>query len=179
MHGLAITQGRTGSVIEIQALRALALTLSGDDPAAVHTLSQALTLAAPQGYVRVFAGEGASMANLLSRVTAAQRTAPPAARLPLGYLSRLLRAAARAETSRTPGQEAAPGAGPGPLVALSEREQDVLRLLATGKKNREIASELYVAIDTVKKHITHIFTKLGATNRTEAIVRARDLGLLP
>lgn len=66
------------------------------------------------------------------------------------------------------------GAGvPGLVEALSERELDVLRLLAAGKQNREIAGELYVALDTVKKHITHIFEKLGVANRTEATARAR------
>jgi LuxR family transcriptional regulator, maltose regulon positive regulatory protein len=61
---------------------------------------------------------------------------------------------------------------------LSERELEVLRLVAAGRPNREIAGELYVAVDTVKKHLTHIFAKLGASNRTEATARARDLGLL-
>ena len=62
---------------------------------------------------------------------------------------------------------------------LSERELEVLRLLAAGKRNREIAQELWVGLDTVKKHVTHILDKLGATNRTEATTRARELGLLP
>jgi DNA-binding NarL/FixJ family response regulator len=71
------------------------------------------------------------------------------------------------------------GAGiPGLVEALSERELEVLRLLAAGKPNREIADELYVAVDTVKKHVTHIFEKLGAANRTQATARARELGLL-
>jgi LuxR family maltose regulon positive regulatory protein len=56
---------------------------------------------------------------------------------------------------------------------------EVLRLLAAGKQNHQIAEELYVALDTVKKHVTHIFEKLGAANRTEATARARELGLLP
>jgi LuxR family maltose regulon positive regulatory protein len=64
------------------------------------------------------------------------------------------------------------------VVTLSEREQEVLRLLAAGKQNQEIADELYVTRDTVKKHVTHILDKLGASNRTQATLRARELGLL-
>jgi LuxR family transcriptional regulator, maltose regulon positive regulatory protein len=67
---------------------------------------------------------------------------------------------------------------PGLVEPLSERELEVLRLLAAGKPNREIADELYVTVDTVKKHATHIFEKLCAANRTQATARARDLGLL-
>jgi LuxR family maltose regulon positive regulatory protein len=67
---------------------------------------------------------------------------------------------------------------PGLVEPLSERELEVLRLLAAGKPNREIADELNVTVDTVKKHATHIFEKLGAANRTQATARARDLGLL-
>jgi LuxR family transcriptional regulator, maltose regulon positive regulatory protein len=67
---------------------------------------------------------------------------------------------------------------PGMVEALSERELDVLKLLAAGKANREIADDLYVTLHTVKKHITHILGKLGAANRTEAAARARELGLL-
>jgi LuxR family maltose regulon positive regulatory protein len=66
----------------------------------------------------------------------------------------------------------------GLVEPLSEREVEVLRLLAIGKQNREIAEELSVALDTVKKHVTHILDKLGAGNRTEATARARELGLL-
>ena len=63
-------------------------------------------------------------------------------------------------------------------LRLGERELDVLRLLAAGEQNQEIADELYLALNTVKKHVTHIFEKLGAANRTEAAARARELGLL-
>ncbi len=67
---------------------------------------------------------------------------------------------------------------PGLVEPLSEREIEVLRLLAAGRSNHEIAEELSVALDTVKKHVSHILAKLGATNRTEATARARELGLL-
>ena len=68
---------------------------------------------------------------------------------------------------------------PSLIEPLSQRELEVLQLLAQGKTNKDIASELYVATDTIKKHVTHILDKLGATNRTQAAVRARQHGLLP
>ena len=68
---------------------------------------------------------------------------------------------------------------PGLTAPLSPRELEVLRLLAAGRPNLAIAEELVVTLDTVKRHITHLFGKLGATNRTQAAARARELGLLP
>jgi LuxR family maltose regulon positive regulatory protein len=182
LHAAATAQGRTGSIIEIQALQALALAASGDEAGAVAVLAGALTLAWPQGYVRVFADEGPPMGALLGRLVAAQRRDRTSARgVPLEYLSRLARA-----FGRDAAHAVAPGASParralvpGLVEALSERELEVLRLLAAGKQNHQIAEELYVALDTVKKHVTHIFQKLGAVNRTEATARARELGLLP
>jgi LuxR family maltose regulon positive regulatory protein len=86
-------QGRTGSIIEIRALQALALAAAGDQNAAVDVLARTLGLACPQGYVRVFADEGAPMSALLGRLVAAQQAGQAAARgTPLGYLARLLRA---------------------------------------------------------------------------------------
>jgi LuxR family maltose regulon positive regulatory protein len=119
------------------------------------------------------------MRALLGRLVAAQLSDQTAAGgVPLGYLGRLLRAF---EHESPPGVSAARrrGAGiPGLVEALSERELEVLRLLAAGKPNRDIADELYVTSDTVKKHASHIYNKLGAANRTEATARARELGLL-
>jgi LuxR family transcriptional regulator, maltose regulon positive regulatory protein len=179
LHALAAAQGRTGSVIEIQALQAVALAAAGEQAGAVAALAETLTLAHPQGYVRVFADEGAPMSALLGRLVAAQRSDRNAAGgVPLAYLGRLLRAFG---DKATPGAPPSRGRGvgiPGLVEALSERELEVLRLVAAGKPNREIAAELYVALDTVKKHLTHIFEKLGAANRTQATARARELGLL-
>lgn len=119
------------------------------------------------------------MSVLLGRLVAAQRDDRTAARgVPLGYLGHLLRAF---EHEATPAASPSRRRGMGILglvEALSERELQVLRLLAAGKPNREIAGELYVAVDSVKKHITHIFEKHGAANRTQATARARDLGRL-
>jgi LuxR family transcriptional regulator, maltose regulon positive regulatory protein len=171
LHAGAAAQGRRASVIQIQALRALALAANGDEAAAMAALAEALTLASPQGDIRVFADEGPPMRVLLGRLVAARRTEQRIARsLPLGYLGRLLRAFDR--------EEAAP-AVPGLVEPLSPREVEVLRLLAAGRQNQQIAEELVVAPNTVKKHVTHILDKLGAANRTEATVRARELGLLP
>ena len=175
LHAAAATQGRAGSLIEIGALRALALAARGEERAAVDALAGALILACPQGYVRVFADEGPPMAALLGRLVAAQRTEHAAARrVPLGCLSRLLQAF---EWQRSgPG---VPAAVPGMVEQLTARELEVLGLLAAGRSNQAIAAELVVALDTVKKHVTHVLDKLGAANRTEAVARARQLDLIP
>ena len=179
LHTLATAQQRAGSRIEVQALQALALAGSGEEAGAVIALAQALTLACPEGYVRVFADEGAPMAGLLGRLIAAQRTQQAAADgIPLAYLGRLARAFGPG-TAATGPRGRAGTAGVADLVApLSDRELEVLRLLAAGKPNQQIAEELVVALNTVKKHVAHILDKLGAANRTEATARARELGLL-
>jgi LuxR family maltose regulon positive regulatory protein len=170
LSALADSQGRTGSTIEIAALRALALAAAGDRAAAAQDLASTLALAALQGYVRVFADEGPPMATLLSQVAAAHRDGQPAARqVPLGYLAALLRVSAPA--SQAP-------AVPGLAEPLTARELEVLHMLAAGAPNRRIADDLVVTLDTVKKHVTHVLGKLGATNRTEAVTRARQLGLI-
>ena len=177
LHAVAAAQGRAGSVIEAGALRALALAAQGQDSAAVAALAGALTLACPQGYIRVFADEGPPMAALLGRLIAAQRSGEAAAEIPLGFLAAILRAF-NPEHSR-PGTGSAPAAAPGLIEPLTSRELEVLTLLATGRSNQAIAGHLVVALDTVKKHVSHIMDKLGAANRTEAVTRARELGLIP
>jgi LuxR family maltose regulon positive regulatory protein len=166
----AASQGRIGDVIEIQALRALALAAHGDQAGAFGALAEAVTLARPQGYVRVFADEGAPMHALLTRLPAARGIDP-------GYLAGLQRACGQA--SAAPSSRRAADALAGMAEPLTDREVEVLRLLAAGKSNQRIARELVVALDTVKKHVTHVLGKLGAANRTEAVARARQLGLLP
>ena len=174
----AASQGRTGSIIEIQALRALALAAHGDHASALGTLAEALTLACPHGYVRVLADEGAPMRVLLAQLSAARRGQQHAARrIDPGYLAALLRACGQADAAPPPGRAAA--APPGLAEPLTDRELDVLRLIAAGKSNQRIAHDLFVALDTVKTHVTHILGKLGAANRTEAAARARQLGLIP
>ncbi len=171
LHGAAATPDRAGSLIEIGALRALALAASGDEEGAVTALTGTLMLACPQGYVRVFADEGAPMAALLGRLIAAQRTGRAAAEVPLGYLARLQRAFAAGPP--------APNPCPSGIVnPLTSRELEVLEMLAAGRSNLAIAGELVVTLDTVKKHVGHVLGKLGAANRTEAVARARELNLL-
>src|SRR5271170_2527536 len=178
LHAAAVSQDRAGSVIEIGALQALALAAAGEENAAVDVLAGALTLACPQGYVRVFADEGPPMAALLGALVAAQRAEQAAARaVPLGCLARVLGAFGE--------KPAAPGAGrgaaaavPGLVEQLTARELEVLALLAGGAPNPRIAEQLVVSLDTVKKHVSHLLGKLGAANRTEAVTRARQLGLI-
>ena len=174
----AASQNRAGSIIEIQALRALALASSGEQASAVGALAEALTLACPQGYVRVFADEGAPMGALLGRLVAAQRDEQTVATsVPLGSLAQILQAFG-GDTVRGSGR----GVGtavPGLVEQLTPRELEILRLVAAGATNQAIAGQLVVTLDTVKKHITHLLGKLGAANRTEAAARARQLGLVP
>ena len=173
LHAAAAAQDRTGSLIEAGALRALALAACGRDADAVDALAKTLTLACPQGYVRVFADEGPPMAALLGRLIAAQRAGQAAASVPLGYLARL-RSAFGTEPAAPPA-----AAVPGLIDPLTSRELEVLQMLAAGKPNQAIAGQLVVTLDTVKKHVSHILGKLGAANRTEAVSRARELSLIP
>ena len=164
--------GRVASVIEIELLHALAA--ADTDPAdAISALARAITLAAPQRYIRVFVDEGEPVADLLGRLVAQSS----------GEVDRSVledAAGVIAAFERGPDGSADGAASSQPLVVpLTDRELEVLHELATGKPNRQIADELYVSLNTVKKHITHILDKLGATNRTAAVDRARSLGLLP
>ena len=182
LYAAAVAQDRVGSVIEAGALRALALAACGQDSDAVDALAEVLTLACPQGYVRVFADEGPPMAALLGRLIAAQRAGSgfqAAAGVPLGCLARLQRAFDVGRTRPGLRSGTAPAAVPGLVEQLTSRELEVLEMLAAGRSNQAIASELVVTLDTVKKHVSHVLGKLGAANRTEAVTRARELGLIP
>jgi LuxR family maltose regulon positive regulatory protein len=163
----AARQGRAGSVIEIQALRALALAARGERTRALDVLAEALALARGHGHVRTFADEGAPMRALLEQLAAAP-TGPAARRVDPGCLAVLRRAF-----------DQAGGAPPGPAGPLTGRELEVLRLLAAGSSNQRIARELVIALDTVKKHVSHVLGKLGAASRTEAAALARQRGLIP
>ena len=173
LHAAAAAQDRTGSMIEAGALRALALAAGGQEADAVSTLAGALTLACPQGQVRIFADEGSPMAALVRKLIAAQRSGQAAARVPLGCLARLQRAFDAGHTA--PRTLAVPGL----VEPLTSRELEVLERLAAGRSNQAIARELVVTLDTVKKHVSHVLDKLGAANRTEVVARARELGLIP
>ena len=172
LHAAARAQDRGDGLIETGALRALALAATGDEAGAVTALAEALKLACPQGYVRVFADEGPPMAALLGRLITAQRTGRTAAGVPLGYLARLQRAF---DTGQLPHDPVPAGI----VDPLTSRELEVLEMLAAGRSNQAIARELVVTLDTVKKHVGHVLAKLGAANRTEAVARARELSLIP
>jgi LuxR family maltose regulon positive regulatory protein len=174
---LAESQARRGSLIQIRAVRSQALQSVGDHQGALALLAETLALALPEGYVRVFADQGAPMAALLqSFVRGAHRARgaaiPSRARR---HINRVVRAFGPA-VGRA---EQAVRAGTGPVEPLTDRELEILRLIAAGMRNREIAQDLVLTLDTVKKHVSHIFAKLGAANRTEAVAQARDLGLIP
>jgi LuxR family maltose regulon positive regulatory protein len=179
LHDLAAAQGRVGSRIEVRVLQALALAAGGEEAGALAALAEALALACPEGYVRVFVDEGAPMADLLGKLTAAAGADPAlAAGVPPGYLRQLVDAIGQQSEPVPMAGQGAATAAQGLVEPLSARELQVLELLATGRANRQIADELVVALDTVKKHVSHILDKLGASNRTEAVTRARDLGLI-
>ncbi len=178
LYAAAVTQDRIGSVIEAGTLRALALAASGEESGAVAALADALTLACSQGYVRIFVDEGKPMAALLGRLITAQRAGQAAMEAPLGCLARLRRAFDSGPAMPIP-RRLATGVVPGLVEALTERELEVLAMLAAGRSNQAVATELVVTIDTVKKHVSHILDKLGTANRTEAVARARELGLIP
>ena len=165
--------GRMGVGIEILALQALAHEAQGNFPLALEPLQRALALAEPEGYVRIFADEGPPMARLLTEA-AAQGILP-------GYAGRLLSALGveGREAKEQPYLSRPRNPSAQPLVEpLSERELEILQLIARGLSNREISERLFLALSTVKGHNRNIFGKLEVQRRTEAVARARELGLL-
>jgi LuxR family transcriptional regulator, maltose regulon positive regulatory protein len=180
LHAAAVAQQRLGSVLEVRALQALALQEVGDQAGALAALAEALRLAWPEGYVRVFVDQGAPMAGLLHKLAKAPTTGQTAAaaHLPGPYLDRLLHAFEQAGLPVLPRPRRGGAAVPGLVMPLTGRELEVLGLLADGKPNQAIAEELVVSLDTVKSHVTHILDKLSVDNRTEAVTRARQLRLL-
>ncbi len=152
--------GRFGRLVEILVLQASAYQQQGDTPQALTALERAIIIAAPEGYMRVFVAGGAPVAELLRR-SASRSTAPD-------YAQRLLDAL---------GADEAVSASP--LVEpLTDRETEVLHLLGAGYTNQVIADALFITINTVKKHTNNIYGKLGVHSRTQAVVRAQELGLL-
>ncbi len=151
--------------LKAMVLQAVALQAQGEKEAAVQRLGEALALAQPGGFVRLFLDEGAPMARLLSEAAAREITPQ--------YTARLL--AAFGEPKDLP----PPAPGPQSLIEpLSQRELEVLQLIARGLSNHEISERLFLALSTVKGHNLRIFGKLGVQRRTEAVARARELGLV-
>lgn len=158
--------GRMGSVIEILMLQALALRAQGNGDPALAPLEQALALAEPRGYVQLFVDEGRPMQTLLAESLA--RGGSPT------FITDLL-----ARIRGRLGEDASDLDANQLLVEpLSERELEVLRLVASGLTNQAVADELIIALSTVKKHVNSIYGKLGVGNRTQAVRRARELDLL-
>ena len=177
--GAAEADERVGSLIGILALEALALQAAGDVAEAVNALAGALSLAEPEGYVRTFVDEGAPMAALLLRVLETQkegRLTTTLANISPEYISKLL---AAIDGKTAPPTRMSPRRTAGSLVEpLSERELEVLRLIASGASNRDIARKLFVSLATVKTHINNTYRKLEVHTRTQALARATELKLL-
>jgi LuxR family maltose regulon positive regulatory protein len=172
----AVSDDRRAHEIELLILRALALNGRGDTEGALHSLKRALALAEPEGFVRLFVDEGPPLAALLERLIRESHDDGTYAVAPNGYAGRLLEHfALEAPPSSNGGSRRGPAPG---LEALSEREIEVLELVAAGLSNAEIAGELYLSVGTVKAHIHHIFGKLLVRNRSQAVARARELRLL-
>jgi LuxR family maltose regulon positive regulatory protein len=167
--------GRTGSVIEILVLHALAHQAQGDVPFALAPLERALTLAEPEGYVRIFVDEGPPMAELLTRIKAG------GGRHQEYYIHKLLAAFGKQTDVRSfdAAQNKLSTLSPQPLVEpLSERELEVLRLLGTELSGPEIARQLLVSLSTMRTHTRNIYNKLEVNNRRAAVRRAEELDLL-
>jgi LuxR family maltose regulon positive regulatory protein len=158
----AESKGKIGSVIEILILQALAYLEKDDIAQALEAFECALTLAQPEGYLRIFLDEGKPIVALLQY--AAKKGVYPA------YIRKLLSAASLAGT-KTPSSQSL-------IEPLSDRELEVLRLIAEGMSNGQIAEKLIIATGTVKKHINNIFGKLGVQSRTQCVARGRELNLL-
>ncbi|MBN1937816.1 MAG: hypothetical protein JW934_24370, partial [Anaerolineae bacterium] len=171
--GPAETAGAFLHVIEICALEALALHAVGDTPAALTALERSLALAEPEGYVRVYLNAGLPMAVLLREAASQDAHAE--------YVNKLLAAfevwaCGRMGEPTPTSPHLHPPILPDPLTP---REHDVLRLISQGLSNEDIAKKLFIALNTAKRHTSSIYGKLDVKSRTQAIARARELGLLP
>jgi len=166
--------GRVARLLEVLLIQALAHQANGDDLLAADELNQALALAEPQGTVRTFLDAGPAIRSLLTRVSGDRA----------GYAGQILESekASVAKLARvvhaiqgTGSASIAPGGSGEPL---SEREIEVLRLVAQGYSNQEIAETLVISTNTVKTHVKNILGRLQVSNRTQAAARAREQGLI-
>jgi len=161
--------GRMGSVIEILVLQALAYDAKDDVSHALVPLEQALMLAEPEGYFRIFVDEGPPMARLLHDVLS-HKIAPD-------YVKRLLAAFPDDELKKS-GSSQSYKSGSELIEPLSERELEILQLVADGQSNWDIGAQLFLSLNTVKAHTRNIYGKLGVNSRTQAAARARAMGII-
>ena len=159
-------QSQLGLMIACLCIRAVAKATQGLLEAALINLDKALSLAEPEGFIQVFVEEGPIMARLVYEI--AEKRADRQ------YTGRLLAAFANLPQPARP----QPGKDDEIIEPLSQRELEVLRLIAEGLSNQEIAARLYLSVRTIKFHTGNIYGKLGVKSRTEAVARARALGLL-
>lgn len=174
----------TASLINILLVLALAYHAHKDEGQALTTLARALVLAEPGGYLRIFLDRGRAMMHLLTEVRARMQKHPAffAQPVPLSYLDMLLsqsRKADRPTSATTSIESTIVSPGQATLSIVSERELEVLHLIAEGYSNREIAEKLVVAVSTVKSHVNALYSKLHVESRTQALAQARKLNLLP
>jgi LuxR family maltose regulon positive regulatory protein len=174
LHSNVESGDRKGHLIEILALIALSQQAMGETHLTVETLHTALQMAEPEGYLRTFIDEGQPMAALLYQALA-EGVMPD-------YISRLLAAfpADKMITASSPDNLELPQASSPEahlIEPLSERELEVLQLMASGASNKEIAEAMTIAVTTAKKHVSNIIRKLGVGNRTQAVAKGRTLGL--
>jgi LuxR family transcriptional regulator, maltose regulon positive regulatory protein len=155
--------------LKVMVLQAVALQAHGEMDKAVHLLVDALAIASPGGFIRLFVDEGLPMAHLLSEADAIG--------MPTDYTGKLL-AVLEADAQKREDTSSLPTPAQPLLEPLSRRELEVLHLMAAGLSNQEMCERLFLALDTVKGHNRKIFDKLQVQRRTEAVARARELGLL-
>jgi LuxR family transcriptional regulator, maltose regulon positive regulatory protein len=173
LEEIAQSAGRMGRVIEILLLEALALRETGDSEHAILALTKCLALAEPEGYVRIFLDEGRPMQLLLAQWLAHAGAGPLR-----DYAIRLL-SQFEAEPHEITGAQGRASPVSDLVEQLSQRELEVLHLVALGRTNQEIARQLIVSPGTIKAHTASIYRKLDVANRTEAVARARQLSILP
>jgi LuxR family maltose regulon positive regulatory protein len=170
----ARSSGRNGRLVEILMLTALGLQSLGKMEQAWDSLAESLALAEPQGYARIFLDEGQPMRQMIDKWLSAADANPVRK-----YASQIL-TKFKSETNQANPQngKTSPARELSLIEPLSRRELEVLELIALGKTNQEVAQQLVVSRGTIKAHAASIYRKLEVNNRTEAVARARQLGML-
>lgn len=175
----AVKLDRGKSVIEILLLQALAHQAKGNLTQAMAALTRALTLAEPEGFVRLFVDEGPPVAELLGRMNASSEDGKLKEYIHI-LLATFSDLRSKEESIVNPKySKGTPSSIQNLVEPLSERELEILQLIAAGQSNKEIAQTLVIAPGTVKKHTNNIYGKLGVHSRTQALAQAKALNLLP